>query len=333
VCDKKMTDERAEEKKESSEVSSASGSDLDSTSKCRMYEQTYPQKGDLVVAHIDECEEIGARLSLPEYNNAPAMIWWSDATRKRVRSMHKLLRKGHYEVMTVLRTDEAKGYVDLSRRDLSTDEKAAAELRFHNAKIVHSILSHVATTHQLSLLSLYTQIGWPLYRRFGHACDAFALVGADDAEIKNVFEPLQHNLPSAAMSELIKTIRHRMKPTPLKVRAELILTCGTSEGIDAIKEALVSAKSFANDFLTLDVRVISAPLYVITGQCKSFAYKAQALTILGQAVQKVTQTLIAKGGDATVQTAPKVVGQQDDERMQAQLDQASREMALVPDDD
>ena len=165
---------------------------------CRMYEQTFPQKGDFVIAHIDKCEETGASLSLPEYDNATAMIYWSDATRKRVRSVHKLLRKGHFEVMSVLRTDEARGYIDLSRRELSDEDKTTAEFRYQNAKIVHSILSHVAVTHKLSLLKLYTDIGWPLYRKYGHACDAFAMVGADERESKNVLDPLSHDVPLAA---------------------------------------------------------------------------------------------------------------------------------------
>lgn len=39
---------------------------------------------------------------------------------------------------------------------------------------VHSVLRHVADQHKLWLEDLYKQVGWPLYRKYGHAFDAFS---------------------------------------------------------------------------------------------------------------------------------------------------------------
>jgi translation initiation factor 2 subunit 1 len=38
-----------------------------------------------------------------------------------------------------------------------------------------------------------------------------------------------------------------MAPTPIKLRADFELTCFTYEGIDALKEALLTAKKAVND--------------------------------------------------------------------------------------
>lgn len=38
-----------------------------------------------------------------------------------------------------------------------------------------------------------------------------------------------------------------MAPAPVKLRADFELTCLTYEGIDAIKEALITAKELVND--------------------------------------------------------------------------------------
>ena len=38
-----------------------------------------------------------------------------------------------------------------------------------------------------------------------------------------------------------------MAPTPIKLRADFELTCFTYEGIDALKEALLTAKKEVND--------------------------------------------------------------------------------------
>lgn len=36
------------------------------------------------------------------------------------------------------------------------------------------MLRHVADQHGLWLEDLYKQVGWPLYRKYGHAFDAFS---------------------------------------------------------------------------------------------------------------------------------------------------------------
>lgn len=58
---------------------------------------------------------------------------------------------------------------------MAPEDVAKCEDRFNKAKAVHSVLRHVADQHHQSLESLYQKIGWPLYRKYGHAYDAFKL--------------------------------------------------------------------------------------------------------------------------------------------------------------
>ena len=64
------------------------------------------------------------------------------------------------------------------------------EDRFAKAKLVHSIMRHVAETTGAELTALYEQIGWPLYKMYGHAHDAFRQM-ITDAEADAVFQRLK----------------------------------------------------------------------------------------------------------------------------------------------
>jgi len=75
----------------------------------------------------------------------------------------------------VLRVDKEKGYIDLSKRRVSPEDVAKAEEKFNKSKAVHSIMRHVAEKLNLVLEDLYQQIGWPLYKKYGHAYEAFKL--------------------------------------------------------------------------------------------------------------------------------------------------------------
>ena len=46
---------------------------------------------------------------------------------------------------------------------------------------------------------------------------------------------------------LTENIAKKMAPTPVKLRADFELTCFTYEGVDALKEALLTSKKEVND--------------------------------------------------------------------------------------
>ena len=141
-----------------------------------MYEAQYPSADDLVIVQVKNVAEMGAYVSLLEYNNIEGMILLSELSRRRIRSINKLIRVGRMEVVVVLRVDREKGYIDLSKRRVSPEDIAKMEDKYNKSKAVHSIMRHVSETCHVRLEELYQQFGWDLYRRFGHAYDAFKLV-------------------------------------------------------------------------------------------------------------------------------------------------------------
>lgn len=76
---------------------------------CRMYEKKYPDVDDLVMVNVKSIAEMGAYVSLLEYNNIEGMILLSELSRRRIRSVSKLIRVGRQEVVVVLRVDKEKG--------------------------------------------------------------------------------------------------------------------------------------------------------------------------------------------------------------------------------
>lgn len=157
---------------------------------CRMYENKFPEIDDLVMVNVRNIAEMGAYVHLLEYNNIEGMILLSELSRRRIRSVQKLIRVGRNEVAVVLRVDKEKGsvnvnsclfinlligYIDLSKRRVSPEEVAKCEEKFNKSKAVHSILRYLADKQHVPLEPLYEKCGWPLYRKYGHAYDAFKL--------------------------------------------------------------------------------------------------------------------------------------------------------------
>ena len=148
---------------------------------CRFYSARYPEIESLVMVNVRTIADMGAYVSLLEYNNIEGLILLSELSRRRIRSINKLIRVGRNEVAMVLRVDKDKGYIDLSKRRVSPEDVAACEDRFNKAKAVNGVLRHLAERRKLLLEELYERIAWPLYKKYGHAYDAFKIALAAEA--------------------------------------------------------------------------------------------------------------------------------------------------------
>ena len=106
----------------------------------RMYESKFPEIDDLVMVQVRSVAEMGAYVALMEYDNIEGMILLSELSRRRIRSINKLIRVGKQEVCMVLRVDKEKGYIDLSKRRVSAEDVLACDERFQRSKVPPRLL-------------------------------------------------------------------------------------------------------------------------------------------------------------------------------------------------
>ncbi|KAG8791910.1 hypothetical protein FRC12_007825 [Ceratobasidium sp. 428] len=262
----------------------------------RYYQQKYPEVDDLVMVQVRQIAEMGAYVKLLEYDNIEGMILLSELSRRRIRSIQKLIRVGRNEVVVVLRVDKEKGYIDLSKRRVSPEDITKCEDKFMKSKAVASIMRHVATrtsgaaetetpakeaeakgaehkgeegeeeeedtglpggSDEEKLEELYEQIVWPLAIKYGHTYDAFklALTSSDMFEGLNISQPV--------LTSLMSTIARRLTPQPIKLRADIELTCFQPAGIDAIKRALKAGEAVSTETVPVKAKLVAPPFYVL----------------------------------------------------------------------
>ena len=112
----------------------------------RMYESKFPEIDDLVMVQVRSIAEMGAYVALMEYDNIEGMILLSELSRRRIRSINKLIRVGKQEVCMVLRVDKEKGYIDLSKRRVSAEDVLACDERFQRSKAPPRLLRDASET-------------------------------------------------------------------------------------------------------------------------------------------------------------------------------------------
>lgn len=271
----------------------------------------------MVMVNVQEIAEMGAYVKLLEYDNIEGMVLLSELSRRRIRSIQKLIRVGKNEVAVVLRVDKEKGYIDLSKRRVSAEDIVKCDERYNKLKAVHSILRHCAEKYNIALETLYQTVGWPLLRKYGHAYDAFKLLITDPTIFDAVEAPSDEIL-----NELKLYISRRLTPSAIKIRADVEVSCFSYEGIDAIKAALKAATSVSTEQMQVKAKLIAAPLYEILTQALD---KNQGVALLEQAIEKVSKEIEAVGGNCKITMAPKAVSATEDAELQNLLERKAAE--------
>ncbi|QLL33572.1 hypothetical protein HG536_0E04830 [Torulaspora globosa] len=283
-----------------------------STSHCRFYENKYPEVDDIVMVNVQQIAEMGAYVKLLEYDNIEGMILLSELSRRRIRSIQKLIRVGKNDVVVVLRVDKEKGYIDLSKRRVSSEDIIRCEEKYQKSKTVHAILRYCAEKFQVPLEDLYRTIAWPLSRKYSHAYEAFKLSIIDESVWEGI-EP-----PSKEVFEELKVyISKRLTPQAVKIRADVEVSCFSYEGIDAIKEALKAAEALSTEQMQIKVKLVAAPLYVITTQSLE---KQQGIELLEKAIEQISQVISKYNGVCNITMSPKAVTATEDAELQALLE-------------
>ncbi|KAL1748368.1 eukaryotic translation initiation factor 2 alpha subunit-domain-containing protein [Schizophyllum fasciatum] len=338
----------------------------------RYYEQKYPEVDELVMVQVRQIAEMGAYVKLLEYDNTEGMILLSELSRRRIRSVQKLIRVGRNEVVVVLRVDKEKGYIDLSKRRVSPEDITKCEERFMKSKSVASILRHVASklpsadvndaapvetaeketkrsrkarhaandddlpderipgtsaNEEEKLEMLYETIAWPLGRKFGHPYDAFKLALTEQ---DSVFSQLETQIPPSTIQILMSTIARRLTPQPIKIRADIELTCYTPAGIDAIKKALRAGEKESTDAVPIKARLVAPPLYVLSTNATD---KYAAVDRLERALESIQGKIESQGGSLVVKMKPKAISEAEEKDLEARMENAERENAEVSGDE
>lgn len=292
----------------------------------RFYEKDFPEVDDIVVVQVKRIVDMGAYVSLLEYNGREGMLLLSELSKRRIRSVAKLLRVGRTEICMVLRADHDKGYVDLSKRRVDAEDAKLKDETFAKAKAVHGIMRHVASLHNVDVDELCMKVSWPLQAKYPCAHEALR---KHINEEMNMWDELDFSKPGedlTAKAEALKedievSLRRRLVTQVQRIRAKVDVSCSAFEGIDAIKEALMKGLSASTEECEIKIKLIAHPMFMLTCTTKD---KQLGFTTIEQAMNLIKVHIESKEGEYEVRLNPELVGHEEKEDL-IQSDESSGE--------
>ena len=227
----------------------------------------------------------------------------------------------------VMRVDEQKGYIDLSKRRVTPEDIVRCEERFNKTKAVNGIMRHVAQLSGRTLIEVNQMIAWPLARNpaYKSSYDALRLSLSDpDA----VFGPLKAD--PAVVQLVLSDVKKKLTPQPVKIRADIEVQCFTYEGIEAVRAALMAGLKCGTEQYPIFIKLIAPPLYVML---TSSLEKADGIKSLETAIAAIEEVIRSRGGKLVVKQAPRATSTQEENALASLLEQIEAESRMVDVDD
>ena len=210
---------------------------MTSTIPKRLYPAELPEVGDIVMVKITEIGDDMIYCHLLEYDKQ-GMLPYSEISRKKVRNIRRFVRIGNQESMEVTNVDNDKGYIDLSRKQISDTEKEECLAQYTAAKRMHTFFYRWSTQSGEDLI---VKILWPSYR--SEQIDVYNKLVIDRA--------WQDSLPESWQERVQEDFYRLFDKKAEKYELNVEMVCYSLEGVNALQEATDKAMELTTEDIPL----------------------------------------------------------------------------------
>ncbi len=275
--------------------------------KNRFYRNKYPNFNDNVVVRIEKMEDTGATVSLLEYNDIQGIVLRTQFAKKFIRSIKKVIRVGSIEVVNVLRVDENKGFIDLSKSVMTPKDCEKGIEKYEKAKLVHLIANQICERLNIDYIEFCEKFIWKLYDKYEHAYIAFRIINEDDANI--IFKDFEFDDNTKKI--IIEEIKKKMISPISKIRGDFEIKCFTENGIDSIKEAL-NIENIDNSE-KIELKLVSSPQFLIQMDTRD---TENGLILIKSILDKIEKKIKELGGTFKLIYEPKILSNIDKNKLE-----------------
>ncbi len=219
----------------------------------------WPEVGYIVIATVLKVESYGAYVRLDEYGDKEGLLHISEISSRWVRNIRNHVRQNQKVVLQVMRTDPAKGQVDLSLRRVSRDDKRKKLEEWKKARKAETLLSQAASQLGVELLALYDSDGSKLVEHYGSLYEGL------EAASKNGIKALAEVGITGKTAEVLTEIsKDKIVISQVTIQGIIQMTSLSNDGVEDIRTAFINAGGVAEEHgATIKITTKGAPKYRI----------------------------------------------------------------------
>ena len=284
------------------------------------YPSELPEKHEPVTVQITRVDEMGIWVKLLEYSSKEGMIPIGQFTQRKTHNVPKEIRIGKITVGLISQVDQTTGNMDLTRQGLKDNEITAQEKKFNEYKNLMNLLNYLSTRQELgcpALKYLTEKISYTLQEEYTSAYSAIQSSYKDPSIVNKL------DIAQTIKDELLRQVQRMFKPQETRIHALFEAEVLTIQGVDALRDALVSGYQVdPENYPNLLISIVAPPQYsasvVVLGD-------EAGVIFLNKVLDTIRDKVLAAGGKFEIKESPKVISQKEQNAWQTQLDRQNEE--------
>ena len=311
------------------------------------YPNEYPNTGDAVIVRLTRVDELGIWVELLEYASKEGMIPLGQYTTRKTRRVPKNVKVGKIATALVSCVDADQKSMDLTRQGIKPEDIEAAEKRYSDYKNLISLIGYVSTKDKTySFIELVQKISYPLHEKaaefMSHNPDLKPAENAYTFLLKSFHQPEiidSLNLPDSIKELLSEQLKKMSTPTEVRIHGLFEAEVLTSEGVEALREALASGYELEKEMPVddiadvemakkdkgpkLSITIIAPPIYSISYD----VYNSQkGMDFVDKVLSRIEEKLKSVKGRFAIKEQPRIINQVEYAKHQAKLDELANDV-------
>lgn len=248
--------------------------------------QEWPEVGELVLAYAKKITGHGINVTLEEYEDIPGFLHISEVATGWVKNIGRFITVNQKIVLKVTRVNERRGEIDLSLRQVGSEERKKKLISIKRYDKSRSIFDSMQMKLKITddEKENYFQI---VEDEFEYIYDGLeGLVKNGESAFKKL------GIPDKVIDSL-KTISKDKIVIPLvNVTGTMEITSLEPDGVNLIKDILTNVNKTKSKVNNVEIYYLGAPKYKITAFSENYK---KAEKILSASVEKIEKSLHNKG--------------------------------------
>jgi len=246
-----------------------------------------PEEGEYVIGRVVEVKDFGATLNLLEFSEKKAFVHISEVASGWVKYIRDFIREGQMVVAKVTKVKKGSKVIDASVRQVSGHRKQEKIRDWKNEQRASKLLELVATKSKVKLEEL-SNAKEDLVKMYGSLYTAFEASVMDESGFKEEWK-------GKWIESFIEIGRANVTPPYVSIGGKFELVSFESDGVERIKEALMSPSAI-NEDTTLKITSNGSPSYRISIKAPNYKQAEEELKV---AIDKVLKVMKKEGGSAS----------------------------------
>jgi translation initiation factor 2 subunit 1 len=222
-----------------------------------MLRKEYPEEGELVVGTITKVQGFGAFVSLDEFPGKEGFIHISEIATGWVKRIRNFVREKQKIVCKVIHVDQAKKHIDLSLKKVNDHQRREKIQEWKSTQKATRLFEMVATGLGKSVDQCYKDFGEALIKKYGTLYAVFEECAYDVSTLKN------DGFAGDWLKKFDEIAKGNITVPFVEIKGMLLLSSYLPDGIIHIREALARAEKSEFDDVSIDIKYIGAPRYMV----------------------------------------------------------------------